>query len=216
MAGASSPGATGVRALATRSPWKARPPRRTPRPLRTTVLERTHIEQPPTTKANGEEGGVVGQMVLRVSNDIYYSLPATVRIPDCPPGTGGRRHLLFPIRDVSRACSAGPLAATLSAPGETEAGSAGTQPDQGITRPTVARWAPHQRSSVTSVAGDRFPPSDTRAMPPKIQPAPSLVADSCPTASLAPVGSPIRPRRPDDLAWPSWPAPRGSSAGSIR
>jgi len=37
-------------------------------------------------------------------------------------------------------CSRPPLCCTVTAPGETAAGSAETQPDQGITRPTVCRW----------------------------------------------------------------------------
>ena len=37
-------------------------------------------------------------------------------------------------------CSRGPLSCTVRSPGETEAGSAETQPDQGIARPTVCRW----------------------------------------------------------------------------
>ena len=39
--------------------------------------------------------------------------------------------ITFPDPDDSRACRAEPFPVTLAAPGETESGSAGTQPDKG-------------------------------------------------------------------------------------
>jgi hypothetical protein len=43
----------------------------------------------------------------------------------------GPTTITFPDLDDSRACRAEPFLATLSSPGETESGSAGTQPDKG-------------------------------------------------------------------------------------
>jgi hypothetical protein len=61
----------------------------------------------------------------------------------------GPTTITFPDRHSSRACRAEPFPGRLSSPGETEAGSAGTQPDQGLTRPTVSRWTPQKRPPTT-------------------------------------------------------------------
>lgn len=43
----------------------------------------------------------------------------------------GPTTITFPVLDDSRACRAEAFPVTLSSPGETESGSAGTQPDKG-------------------------------------------------------------------------------------
>jgi hypothetical protein len=56
----------------------------------------------------------------------------------CVQGSSWWRHDSLLTSTCS--CSRGPLSSTVPSPGETEAGSAETQPDQGIARPTVCRW----------------------------------------------------------------------------
>ena len=88
---------------------------------------------------------------------------------------------------------------TSSAPGETEAGSAGTQPDQGIARPTVCRkaivprgWQPRPRGA--------FSPFGHRSYALKIQPG------HC-------TGSLLHPQPAAHLLWPSRRATRSSLRG---
>src|SRR5947209_13384605 len=68
-------------------------------------------------------------------------------------------------------CSCLTLCLMVLPPSETEAGSAGTQPDQGITRPMVCRKAILAPGLVTLAPGLLPPLSDTEVMPWKIQPA---------------------------------------------
>src|SRR5262249_31377265 len=67
-------------------------------------------------------------------------------------------------------CSGHPAALGLPAPGATEAGSAGVQPDRGIARPTVYRGYTPRRPPPTLVAGGPLPhPRAPESMPPKTQ-----------------------------------------------
>ena len=123
------------------------------------------------------------------------------RLPSCQATLifPGQRHLEFPIalalnegpttitfpdpRD-NRACRAQPLPAMLSSPGETEAGSAGTQPDQGITRSTVCRKA-LQRSGLASPVPGHFYPFGHPSYALKIQPSPSWLLPLSPASGLS-------------------------------
>ena len=67
--------------------------------------------------------------------------------------------ITFPDHLSNRSCPSEPLRGTVRSPGETEAGSAGTQPDQGITRPTVCRW--HSPDPGQHPGRGLSPPSDT-------------------------------------------------------
>src|SRR4051812_18273041 len=82
--------------------------------------------------------------------------------------------ITFPASLHNRGCFREPLRDTVFSPGETEAGSAGTQPDQGIARPTVCRW--HHLVPASSLAGTFLTHRTPEFMPWKIQPDSLAVA----------------------------------------
>jgi hypothetical protein len=68
-------------------------------------------------------------------------LPAQRQL-ECPiplPPREGPTTITFPVRPCDWHCLGERWSAIVSSPGETEAGSAGTQPDRGIARPTAGR-----------------------------------------------------------------------------
>jgi hypothetical protein len=118
-----------------------------------------------------------------------------------------RGQVVLPARSASEYCSPS---------GETEAGSAGTQPDQGITRSTVRQWS-------SSAPGSSPPPGAFRAT---IGHRSSCLGKSNRStvrrcrlftpAGLGPLLLLLPLHRLTGRASPSWPAPPGNSAHSPR